>query len=228
MVRILAALLVLGLMVGTAQAVIPAGDALYDAGAYARAVNEYLRENTAPALARAARATSMLAATGPEADRIRTYEQAAALAQRAIEADERYPEGHFELARAYGRLAQFKGILSSLNLAPRVRRALERTLELHPDHVGALVALGLWHLEVPGLFGGNRSRTLPMLERAVELEPDSIINRVEYAGALERFNRRADAIAQLEIALRLQPNTAPQRLDFEKAQRLLEDLRSRR
>jgi hypothetical protein len=78
------------------------------------------------------------------------------MAARATDLAPEEPDAHFEVARALGRLAQYRGVLQSLNLAARVERALERTLELDPEHAGAWHARGLFHHDVPWIAGGRR------------------------------------------------------------------------
>ncbi|MER3443666.1 MAG: hypothetical protein C4333_05925 [Meiothermus sp.] len=158
------------------------------------------------------------------------YDRAEEAAKKAIQADPDNPEAYFELARAHGRLAQFRGILDSLNLASSVRDNLNKVLKLNPKHAGAKVALALWHLEltqkgVGWLYGANGGQVVPLFEEAIKLEPQTIIHRVEYATALARMNRKADAIKQLEYALSLPAKTYADRKDLERAKRQLDELK---
>ena len=123
---------------------------LIDAGEYKAAYQEALAANSAQGYALAAQAASYYAGFKATSDKEKEewYGKAEAAAKKAIELDPDYPEGYFELARAQGRLAQFRGILASLGLASSVRDNLNKTLELKPDHDAAMVALALWNLEL--------------------------------------------------------------------------------
>ncbi len=160
------------------------------------------------------------------------FDRAEKAARKAIQADPNDPEGYFELARALGRLAQYRGILQSLSLASAVRDNLNKALALKPDHAGALVALALWNLElaqkgVGWLYGARIGRVVPLFEKAIRLEPKAIIHRVEYAGALARMGKRKAALAQLQVALSLAPKDARDRYEQERAQRLLNQILGR-
>ncbi len=79
----------------------------------------------------------------------------------------------------------------------------ERTIELKPDHVEALINLGALH---------GRARNLDLavetLQRAVELSPDSISARVNLASALSASGEFAAAIPHYEAILSAEPNSA--------------------
>jgi tetratricopeptide (TPR) repeat protein len=79
----------------------------------------------------------------------------------------------------------------------------QRTVEIEPNHVEALVNLG-------AVFG--RARNLEMavttLQRAVELRPDSIPARVNLAAALSASGKFATAIPHYEAILLAEPNSA--------------------
>lgn len=73
------------------------------------------------------------------------FGRAESAARRAIQADADNAEAYFELARAQGRLSQYRGILEGLGLASSIKENLDKTLRLNPRHAGAKVALALWH-----------------------------------------------------------------------------------
>ena len=65
-----------------------------------------------------------------------------------------------------GRLAQYRGVLESLNLATLMKGELDYILERDPEHDGALHALALWHLNVPWVFGGRTDKVRGLFEQA--------------------------------------------------------------
>ena len=175
-----------------------------------------------------ARAAVYAAAELPEdadAEREALFARAADMADRAVDLAPEDPDAHFEVARALGRLAQYRGVLQSLNLAARVERALERTLELDPDHAAAWHARGLFHHDVPWIAGGRRGSVAPSFERAIALEPDEITHRLAFAQVLVDRDDAAGAIAQLEVAVALRAPTYLERKDLEAARALLAELR---
>ncbi len=204
---------------------------LIDDGKYQEAYAAAVKLGTSEGWTQAAKAASFYAGyQAKESERGSWYDRAEDAAQKAIAADKNNPEAYFELARADGRLAQFRGILQSLSLAASVRDNLNKVLQLNPKHAGARVALALWNLEltqkgVGWLYGADGGRIIPLFEEAIKLEPEEIIHKVEYAGALAKLGRLAEARKQYEAALALTPKTAADRYDLERAKRELAALK---
>jgi tetratricopeptide (TPR) repeat protein len=206
--------------------------ALIDEGRFKDAYQEALGENTAAAYALAAQAASLYAGYKASTDKEKEawFDKAEKAAQKAIKLDPKYPEGYFELARAQGRLAQFRGILASLGLAGSVRDNLKKTLELDPKHDAALVALAIWNLElaqkgVGWLYGASMGNVKPLFEKAIKLNPTSIAHRLEYGSALLRMKEPQAAKVQLEKALELPALTYADRRDQETAKKLLAQIK---
>ncbi|GAB5602818.1 hypothetical protein FJNA_13430 [Thermus sp. FJN-A] len=233
MKRWLSLLTVAVLVLGLAQA--PQVAALVDAGRFQEAYEAGLKQGTPEALALAAKGASFYALYQAKPEEKRPwFERAEKAASEAIAKAPDYPEGYFERARALGRLSQFKGILEALaeGLAPRIRSDLEKTLKLKPDHAGAMVALALWHFElvqkgwlVAATQGADAGQVEPLMRRAIALEPQVIIHRVEYARVLAAWNKKDEARRQLETALALPAKTAADRYDQKRAQEELAKLR---
>ena len=96
------------------------GDRALDAGDYQEAINQFQaavdqRADNVEALYKLAKAKVYLAETVTGAEAEALYTQAADHARAAIALAPDDPNTHMELARALGRLAQFKGVLQSLN-----------------------------------------------------------------------------------------------------------------
>ena len=208
---------------------------LVDQGRYLEAYELAQRLGGPEALVLGAKAASLYAlyqAKDPE--KRAWYERAERLASQAIAKDPNNPEAYFERARALGRLAQYMGILEALaqGMAPRIKGDLEKALKLKPDHAGAMVALALWHFElvqkgflVAATQGADRNQVEPLMKRAIQLEPEGIIHRVEYARVLAAWGRKEEARKQLEVALSLRPQTAADRYDQERARKALAELK---
>ncbi|MFD3006538.1 tetratricopeptide repeat protein [Thermus tengchongensis] len=218
---------------GLAQA--PQVAALVDAGRFQEAYEAGLKLGTPEGLALGAKGASFYAMYQAKPEEKRAwFERAEKAASQAIAKAPDYPEGYFERARALGRLSQFKGILEALaeGLAPKIKGDLEKTLKLKPDHAGAMVALALWHFElvqkgwlVAATQGADASRVEPLMKKAMELEPEVIIHRVEYAKVLAAWNKKEEARKQLETALALPARTAADRYDQERARQELAKLK---
>lgn len=222
-------ILLLGLLCSFGFANIADGDKAIDEGNYQVAIDEYTAAlKSSPdnvfVLIKLARAKTYLAEslTGSEGEQM--YAEAADHARAAIALDSENPDTHMELARALGRLAQFKGVLQSLGLAGEVKSELEKAISLNPNHAAALHALALWHLEVPWVAGGRTGQVRPLFDQAIAAEPDAIVHYVDYAEALIRLDDKEAAKAQLEKALTLTVTNYRDQQDKAQAEQMLSEL----
>ncbi len=202
------------------------GDRALDAGDYQEAINQFQaavdqRADNVEALYKLAKAKVYLAETVTGAEAEALYTQAADHARAAIALAPDDPNTHMELARALGRLAQFKGVLQSLNLAAEVKSELEKALELSPNFGAALHALALWNLNVPWLAGGRTAQVRPLFDQSIAAEPEEIVHYSDYGEALIQLGDKEAAKVQLEKALALPAVTAQDTKNQEKAQSLL-------
>lgn len=222
-------LLLLALLLTLSYATTADGDRALDAGDYQEAINQYQaavdqRSDNVEALYKLARAKVYLAETleGDAAEKL--YEEAATHARAAVALAPDDPNTHMEVARAVGRLAQFKGVLQSLNLAAEVKSELERALELDPTMGAALHALALWHLNVPWIAGGRTAQVRPLFDQSIASEPEEIVHYADYGEALIQLGDNEAAKVQLEKALSLTALTAQDMKNQEKARGLLEQI----
>lgn len=222
-------LVVLGSL-GLAQSV-AAVDKMIDDGKFDEAYTAAQKLSGAEGLILAAKSASHYASyEAKDSEKPGWYGRAEEAAKKAIAADADNAEAYFELARAQGRLAQYRGILESLGLANGIKENLDKTLKFNPKHAGARVALALWHHSLSSrgvgwLYGANGGASASLFEEAIKLEPTAIIHKVEYAGMLTQQNRKADAIKQLEAALAIAPKNAEDRFNLERAKKELAALK---
>lgn len=165
--------------------------------------------------------------------------EAAELCEKARKALPEHANAHYLLAYCLGRYAQKISVTRALRdgLGGRVKEALDRALELEPRHAEAHIALGTYHAEVIGkigsligrlTYGASESEALAHYRKAIALQPDSAIARLEYARGLmllDDANVR-EARELLAQAAKIRPADASERLDVEHAQAELEALRA--
>lgn len=162
-----------------------------------------------------------------EGERLKHYEQAAALAETAVKALPDEANSHYRHAFALGRYSQGLSIAKALKMgiAGKVRAALETTLELAPKHAEAHTALALYHAEIinkigamiGGLtYGAKASEAEKHIKEAVKLTPASPIAHVEHGNILLLLDeaRNEDAAAEAyERAAKCKPLDAMEALD---------------
>lgn len=165
--------------------------------------------------------------------------EAAELCEAACQELPKHANAHYFLALCLGRYAQKISVTRALadGLASRVKAALDRTLKLEPRHAEAHAATGTYHAEVVGKVGGllggltygaSADEALAHYRKALKLDPDSAIIRVEYARGLLLLDEdnAAEAEGLLAQAAKIRPADAAEQLDVEDAQARLEKLQA--
>jgi tetratricopeptide (TPR) repeat protein len=182
-------------------------------------------------------AVQALYAPRSESQKLRMLATAVTRGEAAVAQLPDYPNAHYMLALVLGRYSQRISILKALGqgLAGRVRRHLERTLELEPRHAEAHVAFGLYHAEIVSqlgalaaslTYGASSDAALDHFRRAAQLAPASAIVHIEQARGLllldaDRYREQAQSLYRRAAAC--QPRDAMEGLDVEHAQRGLPD-----
>ncbi len=162
------------------------------------------------------------------------------VARRCEEMQEKMPadaNAWYLHAYALGRYSQSISVAKALaqGLGGKIRNSLTRAIELQPRHADAHIALGAYHAEVidkvGGLVGGitygaKKSTGQELLEKALQLNPDSAIGRIEFANALVMMHGKArmkDAERLYQEAAACLPMDAMERLDVEAAKAEIAD-----
>ena len=141
------------------------------------------------------------------------------------------PNAWYLYAQALGRYAQQISVMSALaeGTAGKVKASLEKTLELEPHHADAHIALGVYHAEVVDKIGGLVGRltygvstdaAVKHFQKALKLNPDSAIARIEYARGLAMMfgNTKTAQMTRLyDQASKCTPADAMECLDIELA-----------
>jgi len=138
----------------------------------------------------------------PEAERPAMLDRALALAERAVADDERDALAHFAVFCSLGGKMRRAGLgVGALVDLRRLRREVDRTLELAPDFADALAGKGALLLDAPRLLGGDPKEAERLLRRALEVDPDYLGPRLDLVRALRARGAEAEAHAEAERAL---------------------------
>ena len=199
------------------------GDSLYEAYQYGESAKYYRQAAVADsqsfdAFWKLGRSLNYLGELTPKDSQLAVFEEACdaekiALTQRDLSAD-----AHFQMARAVGKIALFKGVFSSIGLAKQVKAEAERALALDSLHDGAWHILGRWHREVSkkpklfrlplGLGEANKKDAISFMERAVTLNPTLINHRLEMGITYLEYGMKTEARAEFGQCLSL-PGRGP-------------------
>jgi len=98
-------------------------------------------------------------------------DEAEKLARRAVALAPNDPQTHETLAQMCGRRAQKAGIFKGLGLAHEFRKEAERAIALDPRRIEARDMLMEFHLQAPGIAGGDKKKARQYAEEIAKLDP---------------------------------------------------------
>jgi len=105
--------------------------------------------------------------------RVETLTRGLALAEAAVDADERDGLGQFALFCNLARRIRHSGLrVGSPFEVMRALRALDRAVALAPDDPDLMTAKGALLMELPAFFGGDAEEGEAWLRRALAIAPD--------------------------------------------------------
>ena len=157
-----------------------------------------------------------------DAKRDSLYRLGEELARRAVQADSTLSMAYFALAKALGRRAQSLGTRDRVKYAEAVRAAALESLKRDSVNPGALHVMGMWNAEIMRLSGverffarrllggktmseANWRSAITYLEKAIAVDPQRIVHRLELGGIFEERGERQKARETWNSALGLRP-----------------------
>jgi tetratricopeptide (TPR) repeat protein len=122
---------------------------------------------------------------------IRDLDAATEHIEEAVDRAPNNADYQYMLGGIYGQTAQSAGMFKQAMLAPKIKRAFARAVELNPDHVEARIALAQYYLMAPGIMGGDDDEGFRQLDEAAKRNERR--GRMVKASMLERKDRLTDA-----------------------------------
>ena len=194
------------------------GDSLYAIYDYPGSVREYEAACEADSrkfevFHKLARSLNLEGELAPSDSQLAIFERARDAAMRALELGEGNADAHFQLARALGKIALYKGVFKSVSLAKQVREQCLRALELDSLHDGAWHILARWNREVGkkpkifrvplGLGAANKDDAINYMKKAIEINPNNLHHHLEMGNTYRRFKMNDLAIEEYRKCLNL-------------------------
>jgi tetratricopeptide (TPR) repeat protein len=157
---------------------------------------------------------------------LRILEQGIDAGKKATALDPNRPEGHFWLGADYGLDAEEKGLLEGLRMVGRIREQMETVEKLDPNYqeCGAQRTLARVDYRVPFFAGGDKRRSVELLEGCLKKYPHDSLTMLYLAESLLALGHRVEARNELQQILQLcpDPNYGPeQKKNQARAQALL-------
>lgn len=168
------------------------------------------------------------------------FKEAIDLAEKAVELYPDRGKSHYVKAVAVGRMADVAGTRERISSAHTIRESIEKAVELNPDYAPAWHLFGVWHSEVANVGRAEKiaarfiSKGIPegasdetaeeYLNKAIELNPDHMLFRLDLARHYLRSAQDEKAIPVLKKILEMEPDLKDDPEYLEEAEELLADL----
>ena len=172
-----------------------------------------------------------------EARKLKLYQEVSARCEELQQREPKNANAYYLQAYALGRYSQGISVIKALSqgLGGIVKASLEQALKLQPKHADAHIAFGTYHAEiidkvgalVGGItYGAKKEAGLEHFSKALKLNPDSAVARIEYANGMIMMlgdSKMKEAEKLYQEAAKCKPADAMERLDVELAKSELED-----
>jgi tetratricopeptide (TPR) repeat protein len=157
---------------------------------------------------RLSRAACYLARHTPKPEKMRLLQEAIVAGKRAVALAPQRVEGHFWLGAGYGMTAEERSFIRALMLVDPIRREMEAVVRLDPDYEQAAGErfLARLHFRAPFFKGGDKRRSMNLLERCLTRYPENSLTMLYLADAYWSLGLRDEAREQLENILALCPD----------------------
>jgi len=125
----------------------------------------------------------------------RDVKRAVELAEARVEASPGHAASHYWLGMAYGARIGQVGTFAKATMAPRIRAAFERAVELDPGLHDARFALMEYYLGAPAIVGGSESKAKAQAQELMRRDPP----RGRFAQARVAMHEGNDAQARSHV-----------------------------
>jgi Tfp pilus assembly protein PilF len=172
------------------------GKALIQSGKYkeAQAVfEEMIKKNDNNAEAHSQLGFLFLIRRNPDFD----IDKAVDETEKAVELEPNNADYQYNYGAAIGIKTQNAGIFKQAILAPKVKKAFARAVELNPKLIQARIGLAQYYLMAPSIMGGDEDEAWKQIDEVIKL--DEVIGRTTKAGFLARSKKNEEAEKEYKI-----------------------------
>ncbi len=134
------------------------------------------------------------------------YKQAAKIITKAQKNGEDTIDMSLLLTNAYAARINQVGKLKQLGLAKKIKASTEHSLKLDPKNIGALEGLIQFHIQAPGIAGGDKDEARKLIARMIELKP--VRGHVIMATMSAKEEKFAEAEVHINKALAIDPTNS--------------------
>ena len=119
--------------------------------------------------------------------------------ERAVELSSSNADYYYGLGAAYGTKAQNAGVLKQAFIAPKVKKAFEKAVELNPKLVEAHIGLAQYYWRAPGIMGGDMEKAWKEADAAIQL--DEVRGRQLKANILVAEKKSVEAAQEMKTLI---------------------------
>lgn len=129
------------------------------------------------------------------------FRKGSEIAQQAIILSPSNADAYFYYVANEASLAKSKGMFGSIFLISKIKKGLNKTLELDPNHAEALAMKGAILYSIPGLMGGNIKESERLIREALVMEPHITSTKIFLAKNLYKQKNYDEAMQILSEVL---------------------------
>jgi len=127
----------------------------------------------------------------------RDVDEAVDQLEKAVDLNPNNADYQFRYGAALGEKAQNSGMIKQAFLAPKIKNAFKRAVEINPQHIQAHIGLARYYLVAPSIMGGDEAEGWKQLDEAIKL--DEVQGRTVKAQLLARAKKNDDAEKEYKI-----------------------------
>jgi len=132
------------------------------------------------------------------------YKGAAKIITKAQKNGEDTIDMSLMLTNVYAARINQVGMLKKLGLAKKIKASTEHSLQLEPDNTNALGGLIQFHMQAPGVAGGDKAEARKLIARMIKLKP--VRGHVLMANLAALEEKFAEAEQHINKAIELDPD----------------------
>ena len=137
--------------------------------------------------------------------KLASFQKGARLAKKALEQEETSADAHFLYAANLGKAAQLQGLVFAAFTLPKLKKHVNRALELDEEHAPAHHMLGRMYEELPWFLGGDIEAAGEQLKKAVSLDTRYAPARLDLGKCYLKHGRSQEAAKEFLIVLKTPP-----------------------
>jgi len=210
---------------------------LFSQGKWIEAAKLAKSEGSGEGLALAAQITSYYGRfIASEDEQEEIFSRSIKLSSKAIEISPNSAFAHLQKAHAMGRYSQTVGILEALSegYAGKIFDSVSKALSIEPEYASAYALMGNWHAEIIDsagfvgrmVYGASESESLENFKKAIRIEPNNFLIRLEFANGLLKLDDdyKNQATAQLKMLAEATPKNSLEKIINTQAKKMLNKL----